>query len=73
MANVPEWLRKLPPGKYTLKQVADRFKITKVTVCQRFKRLEIKPEYVSINKSIVAVYEWKGADGYSENSDKKTS
>lgn len=63
------WLKKIPAGKYTIKELE---KITGKHFCtikQRLRILEIKKTYIGIDGYPIAVYEWPGIEEYEKNKD----
>jgi len=67
-----QWLRDLPPGKYTIKQLEEVTGKVSSTIKQRLNLLEIPRTYNSGSGYPLVLYEWKGIVEYEkENIEKK--
>lgn len=67
-----QWLRDLPPGIYTIKQLEDLTGKVSSTIKQRLNLLGIPRSYNESSGYPLVVYEWKGIVAYEiENIEKK--
>lgn len=59
-----EWLKKIPPGEYTLMQLVLMTKRDKSTISRLFKILKVakRPGEFKHNNMVEIIYMWKGID-----------
>ena len=62
--KVPKWLKKLPPGQYTVNEVSKITGGTYANICQRFKVLELPRHPIKLGNFKLIKYEWIGFEQY---------
>lgn len=62
--GVPDWLVKLPKGKYTIDEIATITKQSYSNVYMRFRLLDIKSVKSKRFNYVLNFYKWKGASYY---------
>ncbi len=65
------WLKEVPPGKYTIKQLEEITGKHYCTIKQRLRVLGLSKTYIAINNYPIAVYEWPGIKKYEQQNKKK--
>jgi len=73
---VPAWLKKLPPGKYTIKEILEKTKtidkrrLTYQAVFQRLNFFNLEREQIpcgGLSSHFVTIYHWPGEEVFNRN------
>ena len=63
-ATVPDWLKSLPEGQYTINDIIKITKASRGNIFMRLEKLKVKKKIVRKEHLWTNVYDWRGAKYY---------